>query len=693
MKKNMIGLITVGICICFIMTMALIFPTSQAPKPDAKVVQRLFFLAPEYFLPEPQERLQYILDTLSLPFLCALLYYSLSRLFIRLRLNKFGKLYWLLALEVVVITIISLFILAYSARLGFPYLGASLLTQKPILALILSALLLLTLLTFRPEKKGALTLKKFLFDPFSLALGVALILLVSIATVFNEAEAFVPGVSFIAYFDSVVQVFLGKALLVDMTPQYGLYALLLKPLFKIIGLNVLNFTLVMALLKVLAYLSMFLLLRKTTRSKLIAFIGFATILFFTCILGVVDISTDPFFQYNPHRLVFPAVFTLLLWFYIVEKNPKGRKSLYLFLSVFCALSVLWNSDTGLVVMITWLVYVIFEELLSFSTQKTGTIIIKCIKHMGVIIGCTAVAMAVFVLYTYITSRQWPNFANLALYTKFFYFYGFYMLPMRPIHPWNILVLVYIIGLFLSISFLLDRNGYTIAYVAKDPKDQAFYKLTFALSVLGIGLFNYFVGRSHDFTLLAVSWVALVLLTIFTDRLFSELLRILHARSVKWSTKALLFFRHNDKVFFFLLLFYFFSSSAWSILPNLSSLLILSRSRLSAVVEGMPFSLSLQNQFIKSTSQEKDPVFILSDFAPELYLYSQHVRPLAISGFSELVLQEEARQIQDFLSNPPENAKIYWTPAFTFIDPRSFGNLAPIASSEDDSLILFESKGR
>ena len=81
---------------------------------------------------------------------------------------------------------------------------------------------------------------------------MALIILVSIATVFNEADPFVPGGHFLAYFDSVVQVFLGKTLLVDMAPQYGLYALLLKPLFKVIGLSVLNFTLVMAGLKALA---------------------------------------------------------------------------------------------------------------------------------------------------------------------------------------------------------------------------------------------------------------------------------------------------------------------------------------------------------------------------------------------------------------------------------------------------------
>lgn len=693
MKKNLIGLISIGGCICFIIMMAFIIPTTNEPKPNIEDLQRIFTVDPSYFSPEPRERFLYIICTLALPILCALLYFSLSRLFVKLRLYKFRRLYWLLAFEVVVISIAYLFILVFSARWSFNYLKGNLLTQNPILALILSTLLLLTLLIFQFDKKWILKFKKFVLNPFSLILGVVLTILVSIVPVFNEADKFVPRVHFVAYFDSVVQVFLGKALLVDITPQYGLYALILKPIFKVSGLSVFNFTIVMALLTGVTYLSIFILLQKATRSKLISFVGFATILFFLFFLGIENISIEPYFQYYPHRMVFPAIFILLLWFYIVEKNSQVRKILYWILSLFCALSVIWNMDSGLVVMLTWLAYASFEELLTFRAQKWGSIIFKCLEHLGVIVGCTIVALSIFAFYTYFTAGQWPNFGNLALYIKLFYFYGYFLMPMRPIHSWNVLVLVYIIGLFISLSFLLDQNGFTFAHVSKEPKDQAFYKLTFALSVLGIGLFNYFVGRSHDYNLLAVCWVGLILLTIFTDRLFNELSRIFLARSIKWTTKVWLFFRHNDKVFFFLLLFYFFSSSAWSILPSLPALQALVSSRLSAAAEGMPSFLGLQIQFINSSSNTNDPVFILSDYAPELSLYTQHDRPLPISGFDELVLQSELKQINDFLSKPPENAKIYWAPSFVLINPNYFINLTRVAATEDGSLILFENNGR
>ena len=58
---------------------------------------------------------------------------------------------------------------------------------------------------------------------------------------FNERDPYVADGHFVAYFDSVVQVYLGKTLLVNDTAQYGLYAAMLKPVFQLMGLGVFRF--------------------------------------------------------------------------------------------------------------------------------------------------------------------------------------------------------------------------------------------------------------------------------------------------------------------------------------------------------------------------------------------------------------------------------------------------------------------
>ena len=75
--------------------------------------------------------------------------------------------------------------------------------------------------------------------------------------------------------------------------------------------------------------------------------------FYTYMRGPIDISSDPYFQYTPHRLIFPAVFVVLVWFYLTAKDMMHRNILYFIITLISAISVLWNPDTGLMVIITW----------------------------------------------------------------------------------------------------------------------------------------------------------------------------------------------------------------------------------------------------------------------------------------------------------------------------------------------------
>jgi hypothetical protein len=86
-----------------------------------------------------------------------------------------------------------------------------------------------------------------------------------------------------------------------------------------------------------------------------------------------------------------------------------------------------------------------------------------------------------------------------------------MLPMTLIHPWNFVILIYIIGLTYSVCALFEKSMLT-------PK-AAFI---FLLSVMGVGLFVYFQGRSHNWNLLVVMGNALILLAVFADMLFEKI---------------------------------------------------------------------------------------------------------------------------------------------------------------------------
>ena len=127
------------------------------------------------------------------------------------------------------------------------------------------------------------------------------------------------------------------------------------------------------------------------------------------------------------------------------------------------------------VIITWGITLGYVEMRSLGSDKVLSVIRHCTKHFFVITGAIALTVMAFCLYIYATRGIWPNLPGATYYASLFYFYGYFMLPMPGVHPWNIIVLVYIIGLFISISHLFDINGFADSSIQQGSKDdEAFY---------------------------------------------------------------------------------------------------------------------------------------------------------------------------------------------------------------------------
>ena len=93
--------------------------------------------------------------------------------------------------------------------------------------------------------------------------------------------------------------------------------------------------------------------------------------------------------------------------------------------------------------------------------------------------------------------------------------------------------MYIIGAYLSIKCLFN----------KEDKTQS--TLYFFLSILGIGLFSYYQGRSHDLVLIPVSYPSIILAGMYADRLLT-----------KWKDKSILF---PLRLFFIAIIFFMINS--------------------------------------------------------------------------------------------------------------------------------------
>lgn len=299
---------------------------------------------------------------------------------------------------------------------------------------------------------------------------------------------------FNAIFHAMVQVFLGKELLVDFVHQYGLYPHFLEPLFRLIGLEVLSFTIIIGILTVLTFLLLLRTMLLVTDSRTIALLGFLALVSGGYVGKIVS-SYDPYFQYFPLRTIFPAAAAWLVVGYLRTRSTLHFAALYMVSS----LAILWNPETGIVVMTAVLLTTLYDEYSRHNLRSGLLLLCK-----GALISIAAIAA--FSCYLYLRYGEFPDYRELARYTAIFYGTGFFMLPMTPLHPWNLVVLVYIAGLAWGIGALVSG-----------VVTQRTSVVTF-LSLLGIGLFAYYQGRSHNEVLLLCLYPAFMLLTVFIDRL-------------------------------------------------------------------------------------------------------------------------------------------------------------------------------
>ena len=143
----------------------------------------------------------------------------------------------------------------------------------------------------------------------------------------------------------------------------------------------------------------------------------------------------------------------------------------------------------------------------------------------------------YYLYAYYSGGARPDLSGMLVYLNLFAEYGFYMLPVKSfIHPWSMVAIIYVVGVFTGIRCLLEETG-LVAFPGGKAKSDKETNTLVLVFVLGIGLFGYYVGRSHDLNLIGPSWPAVLLLTIATDRLFCDLSREAVGQSLRVGADA------------------------------------------------------------------------------------------------------------------------------------------------------------
>jgi hypothetical protein len=321
----------------------------------------------------------------------------------------------------------------------------------------------------------------------------------------------------------IAQVHQGKTLLSDLPSQYGLFPEMLSPIFRVVGLTVGRASLLFALLQMISMIGLFFVLERFVRSRLLLTITGLALVQLTFATVVLNASyEDPYFQYWPLRFFWPAVSVVVFhWF---SRRPNHLRACVL--SAVGAVALVWNLDSGLFIVVAFGAYPAARSVMSWMTRSDAgvhdnpgprTYALALASHVAITLAIAAAFMGVLTL----KAGQPLRLRWIFEYQRVFADLGLAMLPLprRP-HPWMAVLAIYLAGLLQA--FFMWKRGSRVTVKA----DILFY-----LSMLGLGLFAYYVGRSHILNLVAVCWPAAMLIAIFAD----DTLRMLRAKALAPST--------------------------------------------------------------------------------------------------------------------------------------------------------------
>ena len=484
------------------------------------------------------------------------------------------------------------------------------------------------------------------FKFFFLYCTLTLVALTFVISIFKFPYTFENRYDFNAVFYSTVQVFHGIPMLVNnFTNTYGLYPHFILPALKILGLSVLSFSFIMAILLCICFLIINYYLIRIIENKTIAFFGFTTVFYNSYLYFRTSTNFDAVFSTSPIRWLYPCLLLAYSLLYnsktsFIFKNRflsstipifKNYRPtfLQLFSFVFFSLGILWSPDTGIFTFLSLILFYLYKE---FDIENIYSSIFNIIITFLL---AFLVVCFVFILYMFLIKNIYGSYPDILLMfstIKVFSSLGFGMLPMpNAWHPWMIVLIVYFFGGLYSFSAKINNKISTKS------------ENVFLLTILGLQFFLYYLGRSHNWNLFIINFPAFLLLTIFCDDLF---------KIAK---------EHKLVIFPFSIVFFSISFSVFQLINDKNKIIALISSK-----KDKKNNLIEQNKIINVSNIindltiDNEKVLILSSVQNQgLYHSLSKTKSTFNPGFIDLFTNKDFDSLKNKLIN--ENNKIFYEP--------------------------------
>jgi hypothetical protein len=288
----------------------------------------------------------------------------------------------------------------------------------------------------------------------------------------------------------------GRIPLVDFFSQYqNLFAILLVPVFKLVGFSITTFTTVMFVFNTLGFVLLFGSLKKVCGSAWIALLLFAPLMaisFYSENVAAGGYSTNAFNYYAVGPLRYLGLFILarLAVFYLEKPNLR-RLAIVACASSLVALN---NLDFGVPSAAG-----VLACALLFPPDFGRAGLPRRIASAAAVYGLSAAAtLGVYLAAVRLGTGTWPLLSNLVLYQRAFAVLGFFMLPAPRVGLYWVVYLTVISAILIPIYETFSAVHADIARNRRLLNGSLAYS-----GIAAAGALTYFIGRSHAWVLEAV----------------------------------------------------------------------------------------------------------------------------------------------------------------------------------------------
>jgi hypothetical protein len=199
------------------------------------------------------------------------------------------------------------------------------------------------------------------------------------------------------------------------------------------------------------------------------------------------------YQFFPLRILWGAFF---FWFTGIYFRRKQR-GLWLVGYLVAGFSVLWNLDTGLVILVAWTGTLVFDAVAATNLSWWRRLT-RAFMHGLFAALALALSVAAYAVFARLRSGRWLHLDWLFKSQALYYGSGFAMLPMNLWDFWQPLILMYVVTVFYAVRRLLRGDV------------DATVNWHLFVALYGLGIFSYYQGRSTSGSLISVHYPAYIL---------------------------------------------------------------------------------------------------------------------------------------------------------------------------------------